>query len=386
MKLGENQMKKTFILLSVLLFSITSYVKAAEVTISGQIFEEICFSCEVKDDTAGTVTDQDGTNAGGFSGVNIGAEEDLGNGMTAFYSQYWGIEPSGGTSVDGWVNYDGRIGLKGDFGSVFLNSREQIYELLHITDAFGAQNSNQGGNEGSLIITRMGDMFNFTRIDEDALTYQMAPMGALTFEMTYGWAGAQATSTTALGAPDTTTLYDSSYMILGATYDMGDLVISGGYAGYTEVDPFSGTSVASGAADATGMVGVVKYTMGPTLLAFVMNDQEIDVDNNLTGLTNTNYNDAKTFERGGYTVNIQHSIATGMLTFNYASQDDMKIDGTSLADSGASGYHIGYIHNLAESTKLFLFHSELKDDANFNTASTSQLTETNTKAGMIFSF
>jgi len=386
-------MKKLLITAFAGLFIAPVLSNAGEVSITGGIGSELCLSCKTKDDTNGTTTDTDRVNRQGFSVLTIAVEEDLGTGTTAYVSVTNKIDvteadASGATNNSNWSLQDGRIGLKGDWGNVMLTSREPIFELTHIIDAFGAQNGDSGGTQDSLLLTGIaGGLYNFTHVMPDMISYQMAPMGNLNLELVYGWGAAEETGD---GTEGTTsgTAYDMSIMQVGASYAMGNITLKGSYANHTEVDPNDGAGygIGSGAADASGIVGALIYDMGNVKISVAINDLEMDMANSTT-FTNTNYS-GKTFERSGQSINIQYPVSTGLLTFHTSMVDDVKVDGTALANSGAKNWNVGYIHNLSASTYIFGAYVNKNLEAQYagNTASAAETTETHMKVGMRINF
>lgn len=382
-------MKKLLITALAGLFIAPVISNAGEVTISGGIGSELCLSCKTKNDTDGTTTDTDRINRQGFSILTIGVSEDLGNGTTAYASVTSKIDvteadASGAVNNSNWSQQDGRIGLKGEWGNVMLTSREPIFELTHIVDLFGSQNGDSGGTQDSLLLTNIAQgLYAFTHVMPDMLSYQMAPMGNLNLELVYGWAGAEETGDGTEGTTSGTT-YDSSIMQIGGSYAMGNFTIKGAYANHTEMDPNDGAgyATASGAADVSGLVGSLTYDMGNIKIALVLNDLEMDMANSTT-FANSNYS-GKSFERSGQTINIQYPISTGTLQFHTSMVDDIKIDGTALANSGAKNWNVGYMHNLSASTYLFASYVNVNREAQYDgtaaTANQDEETQTDRKS------
>ncbi len=193
----------------------------AEVTISGQVDAGITTT------TINTDGDQTTKNAltpagMGQSGLNFGATEDLGDGLTAYAAVntiFTATTVSSSVAID---NGSG-VGLKGAFGNVFLGvSYNMTWFAMSAADATGWNNAagrvfaptlNSGQNSNTVIYTLPTMVEGLTLAVEDHLAAVDGNAGAF-----YGWSAKYATGplaiqyagnrTTAAGVANAATLGD----------------------------------------------------------------------------------------------------------------------------------------------------------------------------------
>ena len=376
-------MKKRVITTALAGLFVAPTIALADVTINGYVSEALQFGDST---AAGVKTDTDDVATGGGERFWFGASEDLGNGMTASASFTYTTSVShSGTEL---VTRSGNVAIAGDFGTIQLGSGEIMYEIGQITDGYGADFS--GSLDGTSVA---GGLWNFTRIDDNFLRMDMAPMGPLKISMAYGLAGGQA----AIAGKN----YDSGMLQLNGVYDMGNgMLVDVAYASYTEIDPTTGFAFTNanaggganasptGVADATGLRMTLKYTTeGGIFLAGTINDLEVQQD---TAMDNVNNNyDALAVERKTYNFDIIYPVATGRVGLNYNSQSNAKADGSTISDSGRSAYTLYYQHDMGAATYLYAMYNKSDQDGNYSAAaaaSTNSTEGTAIRFGIKFSF
>ena len=186
--------------------------------------------------------------------------------------------------------------------------------------------------------------------------------------------------------------YDDGMIQLVADYDNGaGMKAQFAYANYTDVSPTSTISIApndgqpAGGADATGMRVTVRYDMGGIELNGTYQMLELDNAVALTGMTNTGYN-GKTIERDTMALAVSIPTSTGRVIVSYGSSDDASVDGTSLSESGVTTYKVAYYYDLSANVYLFGHFGKQNEDANYDTADTTEESNTTKVIGKRFLF
>ena len=379
-------MKKTLIATAVAsAFSLNAF--AAEVSINGYTGAGFEFG---HSEVNGVETDNKSTANPANSQLIFNASDALDNGMTAY--AMFAYTHDSDTLGSGLVNRATRVGLRGDFGDVAWGMGEMIYEVGQIM--YGATvDHNGGGNNSELTHTKLADgLFNFTRMDENVFIYSMNQVGLIKPTILYGFGS----DTEVTGDGNNGTVsgqeYDDGMIQLVADYDNGaGMKAQFAYANYTDVSPTSTISIApndgqpAGGADATGMRVTVRYDMGGIELNGTYQMLELDNAVALTGLTNTGYN-GKTIERDTMALAVSIPTSTGRVIVSYGSSDDASVDGTSLSESGVTTYKVAYYYDLSANVYLFGHFGKQNEDANYDTADTTEESNTTKVIGMRFLF
>ena len=386
-------MKNTLIATAVAsAFSINAF--AADVSINGYLGSGVEFGDST---TAGAVTDGKTMGNAANNVIVFGISEDLDNGSQAYGTLVYTVN---GTAQGDLSTRATRIGLRGDFGDVAFGMGEMIYETGMIVDA---HMTDYAGNELSQSMIAGGG-FDFTRIDSNVLVYQMAPMGAFTPTIVYGYNnttelvvdgdgndvnGAIGDAGAAVNGAIANTTYDDSLMQVAIDYNNGaGLNAQFAYAAYTDVDPQSGVNhgamTNAGVADATGTRLTVRYDTGGMNIAATYHTMEVDHAADAT-YTNTGYN-GKTWKRDAMFLHVTIPVATGRISAAYGTADDVTVDGVALDESGTKVYNVSYQYDLSPNTYLFARMGKFDSKANYDLGNTDQNDVTSQVVGIKIGF
>jgi len=358
-------MKKSVIALAVAGAFVAPSAMAVEFTPT--IYQSVALSFG-SNETGGVTTGAGGTGGdvaagpdgqsmvqGGGRSIGFKVTDDLGNGMTAMMYIHWTTDSTEGNS-QGPTNRNGYVGLSGNFGTVKLGTNEHVYEVGMIIDGWGADwaggNSVGGWDGAATKIGRTGG--NFTRQDNNSVWWTSPDWNGITVDAAY-----------IMGPPTTGGANDkdaSGYQaavkwvspmiwVQGAIASYSDYDINGGMGDFTgdtscsvgTCTDLDGVRITVGWTPAWGFVGGT-YSM----MEHNAKDIATKVEANslaLTGILN---------------------MATGRLIANYIMVDDQDINGSSAADSGATGFDIGYQHDLSANTYVFARYQMNETDQNYS--------------------
>jgi predicted porin len=313
------------------------------------------------------------------SQIGFRGEEKLGGGMSAWFT-CTSTADFRGVSADGWCTRNSAVGVKGDFGNLYVGVWDTPFKRAMIntggrdTGAFGtafllAGNStttDQGGNAGV-----------FKRRQRNLITLDSPNFG--------GFAVQGAFSSTNNSTGITTSSADAKPRVwsLAGTYKGGPLELAAAYEKHTKaysngVAPAAGTVSTAGAAVA-GTVGAVStfagdeegwyvagaYQLGSVKLGAQYTQQEAD-----TGIGATAK--AKAYQLGAeWKVAGPHNVH-----FGYTVADDMKgtvgaamgsrPTVTALSNTGAKLWQVRYLYDFSKRTVGTIGYVSLKNDASAN--------------------
>jgi hypothetical protein len=363
MNLQGDSMKKSLIALAVAGAFAAPSAMAVEFTPT--MYESLALSFN-GNEVNGTTTGADGNSvrSGGGSTIGFKFTDDLGNGITAeaFVHITTNI-PLGNSST--FAGRNGYVGLTGNFGAVKLGANEHVYEVGQIIDGWGSDWF--GGNSVGFYTgspTRLGiSGWNFTRQDLGSLWWTSPSWGGFVLDAVYvaGPGGA------AVGA----NIIDAEGYQLAAKWSNANWLISGAWADYSDYALGAGSTQfgggfqgdVSGTAgqqqDATGIRFTVQWTTGWGNLGASTNIMESE-----NKVVANSKNEVTTYSFTG-----TFNLASGRVIANYVWADDQDFGGQTISDSGATGWDIGYQHDLSASTYAFVRY-EANDSDTFYTSTT----------------
>ncbi len=278
---------------------------------------------------------------GGGRSIGFKATEDLGNGMTAGLFMHFTADVTSGhkTSV---VHRNGYVSLGGNFGTIKMGTNEHVFEVGMIIDGWGsdwAGGNSVGGWDGAP--TRIGRSFNWTRQDINSIWWTSPNWNGFVVDAAYIM-GPGATS----GSPN----FDAEGIQAAVKWSNGPLAVHGALANYSEyasqendLGDFTGSTtcaVASDCVDADGLRFTVEYDFGV-----------VYVGGTYSMLESTQ--PGTKLETTTLALTAIMPVASGRIIFNYALADDQDLNGAAIADSDASGFDIGYQHDLSSAVYAF---------------------------------
>jgi len=281
----------------------------------------------------------------GSNMVNFNYSDDLGNGLGligSFSMTARGTAAGNATASSGGIaNRNSFIGLTGEFGKVTVGTHELMAELeVILKDGWDA---NYGGGGDPVRITRIAGTgtattdpgHGYTQRVNQSVEWTSADMNGLTINAALIENGG---STAAVDAQGTE---------INAIYNMaGGIRLSAGTGSH---DDYGGT-----AGDTMEFTYVTAaYDFGTFSIAGSVSEVESKVGSTV-------------YQQSGSHINLTMPTASGRVIFNYASQGDRDEGGTAQANSGFSGYDIGYMHDASANTKLYVRFLSSSVDADYD--------------------
>jgi len=312
------------------------------------------------------------------SEIGIKAEEKLGGGMSAWF-QCASTADFRGVSGDGWCTRNSALGLKGNFGNVYVGNWDTPMKRAAInvggrdTGAFGtafllfgnSTTTDQGGNAGV-----------FKRRQRNLITFDSPVVG--------GFSAQAAFSSTNNSTGITSNAQDAKPRVwsLAGTYKAGPLELAAAYEKHTKAYS-NRTAAAAGAVgtagggatiiaataaaeptfagDEEGYLLAGSYQVGAVKLGALYTHQEAD-----TAL-------ATTAKASAYHVGAEWKLAgPHNLHFGYTKADSMKGTAgaamgsrpavTAAGGTGAKLYQIRYLYDFSKNTTASIGYVNLKND------------------------
>jgi len=172
---------------------------------------------------------------------------------------------------------------------------------------------------------------------------------------------------------------DESGYQLGVNYAIGGLSIKANIAKYDDIGVATGgLTAAATAAEAGDELEGTEFIFGYDFGAFSTTFMLIDMSHTDAGLNQTT-------EVNGYAANVTMPVATGRVLLNFGDLGDQDQGGVAVADSGKSGFDIGYQHDMSANTYTFVRYTSTEQGANFSATGTAQEVDA-MMAGIVFSY
>jgi len=315
-------------------------VALAQTTIYGTLKAEYGFVDQPKTAAGLDRASADGLNSGA-SNIGFRGEEKLGGGMSAWYQCESDLRfLSGSTRTSGSIcDRNSAIGLKGGFGNFYIGTWDSpikrasgVTRITEETGWTGSQHMTLSSDEGPS---------GFSERYTQSFNYDTPNMGGFT-------ASAQVTTTNAAFNQLDSAAVKGRAMGLGAQFATGPLAI---VAALDRRDENRSELGGPDGKDQAWLAGV-RYRIGPVTLGFTYTDLSVEDGAGLEA-TRTAWNLAGEWQ-----------IGAGAIRVGYANADSIEVNGTELADTGATQMQIGYWHNLSKRTKVYAAYVKLDNDDN----------------------
>jgi len=297
-----------------------------------------------------------GYNAMGIEGagsnmLNFNYSDDLGNGLgligsfSMVASGARGSSANAGTdpitATDYVDNRNSFIGLTGDFGKITFGTHEFQAELAVILkDCWDANYGvGAGGVLRGIAATADSTAFGFVGRRAQGVEWTSANMNGLTIIASY-YEGNDATPNT----------IDQNGSEVNFVYDMGGLKIDGG----------------AGSASDNG--GVAGDSLDFSYVGFAYDLGTVSVAGSV--YTEKAYDSSATrnIEQSGRHINVTMPTAGGRIIANMSSQSDRKENSATQAQSGRSGWDVGYMHDFSANTKGYVRYGVTSVDSDYTSA------------------
>jgi hypothetical protein len=326
------------------------------------LYQSLAFNIG-SDELNGQATTADGNTirSGGGSTLGFKFTDDLGNGMTAeAFVHITTSIPAGNAFA--FAGRNGYVGVTGNFGAIKMGANEHVYEVGQIIDGWGADWF--GGNSVGFWTgspTRLGiSGWNFTRQDLGSLWWTSPSWG--------GWVVDAAYITGPGGAVAGANITDANGYQLGLKWSNSAFMASAAIAEYSNYGQAVGTQFGggftgdtSGNQDASGLRLTFVWTAGWGNLGGSVNTMSSEDSTDSAATKN---------EGDTFSLTATFNLASGRLIANYVQADDQDFGGVSVANSGATGWDIGYQHDLSASSYAFIRWENNEGDANYTVDST----------------
>jgi len=286
----------------------------------------------------------------GSNMVNFNYSDDLGNGLGligSFSMTARGADAgtqgdvSEGTDTStGIMNRNSFIGLTGAFGKITFGTHELMNELEAILRNGWDANYQMGGDalaitqvySGSTVTGQTG----YTARVSQAVEWTSNDMNGLTLNIGHVEGGA---ATAAIDAAGT------EFNIL---YNTGALKLSAGAGSHTDFGGVAGDKMDFSRLSFTYDAGVVSVAGTTTTVEY----------------TDASANQAR--KQAGRHINVTMPTASGRIIANMSGQSDRRHNGVAQANTGYSGWDIGYMHDASANTKMYVQFNSRSVDAGFD--------------------
>jgi len=286
----------------------------------------------------------------GSNMVNFNYSDDLGNGLGLIGSfSMTARGADAGTQGDvsettdtatGIMNRNSYIGLTGSFGKITFGTHELLNELEAILRNGWNADYQMGGDalaitqvySGSTVTGQVG----YTRRVSQAIEWTSNDMNGLTLNVGHVEGGAA------------TTAIDESGTEFNVLYNTGALKLSAGMGAHTD------------------FAGVAGDKMDFNRISFTYDAGVVSVAGTVTTVEYTDASAAIAYKQGGRHINVTVPTANGHIIANMSGQSDRRHNGVSQANTGYSGWDIGYMHDASANTKLYVQFNSRSVDSNFD--------------------
>jgi hypothetical protein len=296
----------------------------------------------------------------GSNMVNFNYSDDLGNGLGligSFSMTARGNADGGGTTAatsgGGIANRNSFIGLTGDFGKITIGTHELKAELNMILRDYGWDANYQAGGD-ALAITGIGyagsaGRSSFTARHNGAIEWTSNDMNGLTLNVGIIESNTAASAST-----------DEQGTEINIGYNIGGIALTAGVGNHDDAGGTAGDTMDFSYVTATYDFGAATVSFGAA---------SVDARDNSA---------SQDYSQSGQHLSVMMPMANGKVIAQIVSQGNRDLNGASVANSGLSGYDIGYMHDASANTKLYVRYLSREQDANYAVASGGTASETET--------
>jgi hypothetical protein len=252
-------------------------------------------------------------------------------------------------TATGIMNRNSFIGLTGSFGKVTFGTHELLNELEAILRNGWDANYQIGGDAlaitqvytGSAVTGQTG----YTARVSQAVEWTSNDMNGVTLNIGHMEGGAASSTADEQG---------TEFNVL---YNTGALKLSAGAGSHSDHG------------------GVAGDEMDFNRVSFTYDAGVVSVAGTVTTVEYTDASLATAYKQSGRHINVTMPTASGRIIANMSGQSDRRENGVSQANSGYSGWDIGYMHDASANTKLYVQFNSRSVDSNFDKAQAKSDTE-----------
>jgi hypothetical protein len=284
----------------------------------------------------------------GSNMVNFNYSDDLGNGLGLIGSFSMTAR---GNSASGIANRNSFIGLTGDFGKITIGTHELKAELNVILRDYGWDANYQAGGD-ALAISGIGyagsaGSKSFTARHNGAIEWTSNDMNGLTVNVGIVESGTAATAAA-----------DAQGTEINIGYNIGGIALTAGVGNHDDAGGTAGDTLDFSYVTATYDFGAATVSVGAA---------SVDARDNSA---------SQDYSQSGQHLSVMMPMANGKVIAQVVSQGNRDLNGSSVANSGLSGYDIGYMHDASANAKLYVRYLSREQDANYAVASGGTASET----------
>ena len=254
----------------------------------------------------------------GFKGT-----EDLGGGLKAFFLIEHGFSPDDGRAATTFWGRESNVGLEGSFGRVRLGNMGPTAAYFATADYISMHNHDTGTSSDAFYLYP-GDVRN-------TIAYATPNISGFTGEAQMGLKEAANTKHT---------------FVLAGNYDAGPLHLGAAY-----VSAPTGLIAPPASGDDHKEFGIRGlYEMGPfTVGAYYINNRIDDGAGN-------------SLKRNAIRLAAMYAMGASEFHANFGKASNFKANGTTVDDTGASQFTLGYNYNLSKRTKVYGFYTQVSNN------------------------
>ena len=331
---------------------------ATAAELSTFIYQDYALSFNSKQTAGSATVDSTSIDDAGSNMINFNYSDDLGNGLGLIgsYSMTANGSAARSASADGVVNRNSFIGLTGDFGTITLGTHELTNELEYILrDGWDANFGFLGGSAyGTSFVGRTN--ITISQNYGDTINWTSNDMNGVTLNVAYVMANDTASATT-----------DHTGVEANILYNAGALKLSAGILDHSDIATDTSSATAGNYLEATRVSAT--YDFGTFSVAGSILGMKSKV-----GSTQA--------DQDSRHINFTMPTASGRMIANYTTSGDQTVGGSTSANSGYSGWDLGYMHDASANTKMYVRYGSMTKEANYTSSGGSEVTTDNLQVGI----
>jgi hypothetical protein len=275
-----------------------------------------------------------------------GADAGTQGNNTAADTTYSAAEAQTSTGI---MNRNSFIGLTGSFGKITFGTHELMNELEAILRNGWDANYQMGGD--ALAITQVytgaaaTGQTGYTARVSQAIEWTSNDMNGLTLNIGHVEGGAASAAV------------DQSGTEFNVLYNTGALKLSAGAGSHTDHGGTQGDK------------------MDFSRISFTYDAGVVSVAGTVSTVEYTDASAAIAYKQGGRHINVTMPTANGRIIANMSGQSDRRHNGVAQANSGYSGWDVGYMHDASANTKMYVQFNSRSVDSGFDRTQTKADTE-----------
>ncbi len=352
----------------------------AEVTLSGAINLGI----EVAKSSAGTAGTSSLTRTllnSNYSHVDLESVDDIGNGNKVIFHYQLFANPQNATGLND-ANRNSFLGIAGGWGAFKMGTNENVYErMMYTADPLdgalgpggnlmilgtpGASAAFQAGQNVAVV----GPQVDFYRRTDDTIWYESPNFSGFSFEVDYTLSAFKQNATTS----PTGSSIDPKVISVGGKFqpDGAPFYVDLSYERHDDMFGLSAIAASNPAATAGFATGSSSKDTGIQVGGgWQLGDLGLHLRYERLKYTEEGSALFTEYKRDAYWFAVKYNLPSGYVGAELGIARDGKANGTSVDNTGAKMFGIGYFHNLSKQSQLqFIYgRTDNKDNATYTQA------------------